>query len=191
MPQGSATSQQGEECGALLLAAAAHTFTVLDFSSFKCTINAKQILGPSAVWLSTRLPKLVFLTKSVQSHLQRRSSSALGWALGRTGLRGLSTTRLFHQMWSNRPKQIHTLAVVHPQHPLAQWLLGKVTPRTAASGEQLHWDKRSPGCPRTRQHAASTGGWLCVSTKSGDGFCFFGEGEGRRFDFRVLFPVLI
>ena len=190
-----AAGREGEEDGAVL-AAAAHTFSLLGSSSFKCTINAEQILGPSAIWLSTSLPKLVFLTKPAQSRLRRRSSSALGWALGRIGLRGLSTTQLFHQMWGNRPKQIHALAVVHPQHPPAQRLPGKVsprkgTPRTAASGEQLYQDKKSPGCPRSWQHAASTAGWLVVSTKSDDGFCFFGEGEGRRFNFRVLFSVLI
>lgn len=49
----------------------------LVFSSLTQTIRAKKTLGPSAIWLSTRLPELVFLTKTVQSSLRRTSSSAL------------------------------------------------------------------------------------------------------------------
>lgn len=49
----------------------------LVFSSLTQTIRAKKTLGPSAIWLSTRLPESVFLTKTVQSSLQRTSSSAL------------------------------------------------------------------------------------------------------------------
>lgn len=49
----------------------------LVFSSFIQTIRAKKTLGPSAIWLGTRPPELVFFTKPVQSSLQRTSSSAL------------------------------------------------------------------------------------------------------------------
>lgn len=99
-----------------------------------------RTLGPPAVWLSTPLSQLVFLTKPVQSSLRRTASSALGWALGRTGLRGLGTTQFFHQMRSDGPEQTHAPAVEHPQG-----LPGRVTPSAAASGEPLRGDKRMPG----------------------------------------------
>jgi len=68
-----------------------------------------------------------------------------------------------------------------PRSP-GRWPPGPLLAGAAASG---------PGCPWAWQRAANAAWWLLVCTKSDDGFCFFGGRERRRFDFRVLFSVLI
>lgn len=147
--------------------------------------------GPSAAWLSPGLPKSVFVAKPAQS---RPWESKLCSRAG-TGLRGLSATRLFHQMWSNRPNPTQPnprscgrapsapTGVVPPRPP------GEVTPGPPPAGS---------GCVGTRGAwgAHGAGGVLRAPRGGGlppqsltMGFAFLGRGKGEDLISAIYFHL--